>query len=508
MSKLYDLIIKNATVIDGTGKDGYVSDVAVKDGKIARIAPKIDGNADIIDAKGLTLSPGWIDSHSHSDRSILTYPNQKEKIEQGITFSIAGQCGSSQAPNRDGERLIGMKEYLEMADQTPQGSSSLMLIGHGSVRKAVLGNEKRDPTPNELEEMKRLLRESMEEGALGMSLGLFYVPGSYAKTDEAIELAKVVKEYDGILAAHIRDEGDFLIEAVKEYLTIIKESGCRAVFSHHKSGYRQNWGKVKESLALIDEAVSEGYEIYVDVYPYCASSTTVMARFVPGIFRKKDGSDPIKLLDDPDTCEKIKNHNIEKFGKDLGWVLFTNPVGHPEYIGMTPNQIAEKMGIDDNYDALFHALRECGGTISACFTTMCEEDVEYVIKHPRSMICTDSANANDMVRYHPRLRASFPRALAKYTRDRKTVSLPEMIRKMTSLPAEVYGIKTKGLIKEGYDADICIFDKDKICDKADYVNCSLKNEGLNYVILGGKVVVTDGVHNGVKAGKLYRRQEF
>lgn len=498
---MYDLIIKNASVLDGTGADAFNSDIAIKDGKIEKLGEGLDGAKNIIDATGLTVSPGWIDSHSHSDNAIRSFPDQREKIEQGITFSITGQCGGSVAPKRleDGT-LLTMGEFLKKAKDIPQGSSSKVLVGFNNLRRAVIGNENRAVTPEELEAMKELLREAMRGGALGVSYGLIYVPGCYASTEEVVEIAKVVKEFDGILASHIRNEGDNLLEAVEEYLFAIKESGCRAVFSHHKSARKPNWGKVKKSLALIDEAIAEGYDIYADVYPYCASHTGLSTTFIPKKFHYEGLKNPISLLDDPEVCEKIKEHMDNLYEGDYSWTMIASCPAFKEYEGLTLQRIAEIRN-EHPIDAVHNIIRANKGG-GGCYFTMCEEDVEYVIKHPRVMICTDSGVKGNATYCHPRLRASFPRALGMYARERGVVSIPEMIRKMTSMPAHVYKLEGKGVIAEGMDADLCIFDAEKIIDRADFKNCFAKNEGLNYVILDGKIVVRDGVYNGTRAGRV------
>lgn len=502
---MFDLLIQNATVLDGTGKDGFIADVAIRNGKIAAVG-KCDGEAArVIDATGLVLTPGFVDSHSHSDRAMRHYPDQREKIEQGITFSIAGQCGGSAAPSRDketGEVELASTFLAEMAE-TPQGSGAKLLIGHGSLRRAVVGTERRAPTPDEMEKMKEMLREALEAGAAGLSFGLIYVPGCYATTEECAELAKVVAEYDGLLAAHIRNEGDTLLEAIEEFLTIIKTSGCkRAVFSHHKSSGKWNWGKVKKSLAMIDAAVAEGYEIYADAYPYTASGTTLSATFLPKQFHFEGMIDSLQLLDGGAREAELRAWAKGRWDNDYSWVLPYRIAGYDEYAGLNINEIADLRGQADRLDTIFDLIRETNKGVSGCFFTMCEEDVEYVLAHPRVMVCTDSSSACGKDLYHPRLRASFPRVLGKYVRERQVTSLAEMIRKMTSMPAKVYRLEGKGEIKEGFDADICIFDADTIKDGNDFFNPTRKNEGLSFVIVDGKVVVEDGVYNGTRAARV------
>lgn len=502
---MIDLLIKGASIIDGTGSDAFNANIGIKGGKIVSIGETAEEASNVIDATGLTVTPGFIDSHSHSDRAMRSFPDQLEKIEQGITCSITGQCGSSAAPyrNADTGKITTVGEFLREVTNTPQGSSAKMLIGHGSLRRVVIGTEKRAPTREEMKEMKSLLREGLEAGALGLSFGLIYVPGCYADTEECIELARVVAEYDGLLAAHIRNEGDELLEAVDEFLTIIKASGCRAVFSHHKSAHKWNFGKVKKSLAMIDKANAEGANIHLDVYPYVASGTSLATTFLPKLFHYDGMTDSLQLLDDPKMVSRIKKWANERWNNDYSWVLPRHVPGHDEYLGLNINEIADLRGQNDRLDTIYDLIRMTSKSLSASFFSMSEDDLEYILAHPRAMICTDSAVAMGEISFHPRLRASFPRVLGRYVRERGVTTLPEMIRKMTSLPATVYGLENKGVIGIGADADICIFDAERIIDCADYFDPTKKNEGLSYVILDGKIVVRDGVYNGTRAGKVY-----
>ena len=503
---MYDLILKNANVIDGTGSAPFQSDVAIKDGKLAKITTGLNEATKVIDVKGLTVTPGWIDSHSHSDRNFITFPDQREKVQQGITFSITGQCGGSLAPLKSEDGTIEtVSQLFEKLNTIPQGSGAAMLIGHNSLRKAVMGCEKRDPSPDELEQMKELLEDGLRHGAIGMSLGLYYVPGIYAKIDEVIALGKIVKKYNGIIASHIRNENDELLEATEEFLEIIKKTGCRAVFSHHKAMDKCNWGKVKITLDMIDRANADGADIYVDVYPYIASATSMTSRFLPARFHPPMTANVLDLLNDPEICEKAKNWGREKWGNDLSWVMMIACGGHLEYRGLTINQIAEMKGQTDRFDTVFDIMREGNGLTNICTFMMCEEDVEYVMKHPRAMLCTDSGVKTSNAHTHPRLVGSFPRILGKYVRERKVTSLPEMIRKMTSLPASVYGLKSKGVLSEGMDADICVFDADRITDRADFVNSSLENDGIEYVIIDGKIILEKGKYNGERAAYVYTK---
>lgn len=503
---MYDLIIKGAAVLDGTGADAYFKDIAIKDGKIEKIGENLSGADEIIDASGLTVSPGFIDSHSHSDKQFLSYPEMKEKVEQGITFSITGQCGSSPAPIVKDGKLTKMSEYLREAEKVPQGSGAAVLVGFNTIRRAVLGNENRDPSLEELEKMKDLLRDAIRGGAIGMSYGVFYVPACYAKTEELVALAKVAKEEGGVIAAHIRNESNTLVESVAEYIHIVKESGCKAILSHHKACERENWGKVKTTVEMINKANSEGADIYFDVYPYVATATSMIARFCPVQFHPPGTKKAVELLYNPEIVRAIKEWGDAKWHNDISWTLVTSCPGHPEYEGKTVSEIAKMLGReDDELEVALEIVRISNGSAQACFFTIGEQDMRFVISQPRAMIGSDAGVAGKSTVYHPRLRGTFPRALGKYAREEGIVSIPEMVRKMTTLTAEAWGIRGKGRIAVGMDADLCIFDADRIIDKSDFVNCTFSNDGLAYVIVGGKIALKDNEANGVLAGKIYRK---
>ena len=495
---MYDILIKNGILLDGTGAPGVQQELAIKDGKIVKISKEITGDAmTVIDAAGQVVTPGFIDSHSHSDQQFYSVPGQTEKVEQGITTSVAGQCGGSicglDAPN-----------FWEDGKNHPLGANMAVLIGHGTIRYMVMGTENREPTEQELEEMKVHLRSAMEQGALGMSFGLTYVPGCYAQTPEMIEMAKIVAQYGGIIAAHIRNEGVSLVDATAEFIEVVRQSGARGVLSHHKVCGPDCWGTVNKTLAMVDAAVQEGLELYADVYPYVASHTKFSNCIIPSPWRA-DGVDALlQKIRQPENIAQMRKAYYSR-RSDTNWILLTFCPGKPEYVGMRMSEIAKLRG-QDEFETMLDVVELTKDAARACFFSTCEEDVQTVMAHPRVMICTDSGvRSPKTVAYHPRLRGSFPRVLGRYVRERNVTTLPEMIRKMTSMPAEVYNFHNKGLLKEGYDADICIFDPDAILDQAEFADPSGHAIGLSYTIVGGKIASIDGFATGELGGKLLYR---
>ena len=498
---MYDLILKNGLIVDGSGSAPYIGDVAIRDGKIAAVGGVITDAKECIDASGLAVTPGFIDSHSHSDGSILRFPQQKEKLEQGITTAVAGQCGSSPAPSTKTGTLRTFGDFFAEASAVPLGCNQIVYVGHGAIRKSVMGNVDAVPTAEQLEQMKALLRDAMEHGALGLSFGLMYNPGCYSKTDELVELAKVVAEYDGIISSHIRNEGDFVEEALEEFLHVLRQAKVRGVYSHHKACGKRNHGKVHKTMAMLEKAREEGIAVWCDAYPYIASSTSLAASFVDKAYRSGKPEEMVAALSDPEIRKQLIGAIHDRWGEDLSWVLVTNCPGVSEYNGYDVGQIAQMRGTT-HADAALDLVRLSPQKNSGCFFSMSEEDMKFVLAHPVTMVCTDSGVSSGLNICHPRLRGSFPRALGRYAREAGITSLEEMIRKMTSLPASVYRIAGKGLLKIGMDADICVFDPKTIRDNAEFMKPLLPNAGLSYVFVGGKLAVRDGEVTGEHAGRL------
>jgi len=534
MVEEFDLVIKNGLIIDGTGNPWFKNDIAVKDGKIVKIG-SFRGRGEIeIDVKGMVVSPGFIDIHNHSDLTILAYPNAESYVMQGVTTAVVGNCGLSMAPlNPNNLELLKrylspflareydygwdwrtLGEFYNKVEKQGIAINLVPLVGHGTIRIAVKGFDPSEPTKEELEEMKRLLRESLEEGAFGMSTGLIYPPGSYAKTEEIIELAKVVREYGGIYTTHIRNEGKYLIEAVEEAIRIGEEAGIPVEISHHKASGKSNWGKVNAALRLMERARERGVEVNCDVYPYTAGSTTITALLPTWVL--EGGVDKmLERLKDPEIRKKIKEEieedkiKGENFLKAAGWSgVLISQCSIKKYEGKTLEEILKEKGMAHNpYDGFFDWLLEIKGEAAMVVFVMDEADVRTVMSSSLSSIASDAWATSPTAggKPHPRTYGTFPKVLGKYVREEGLLRLEEAIRKMTSLPATKVRLNNRGLIKEGFWADLVIFNPSKVIDKATYQDPHQYPEGIEYVIVNGQIVVEKGKLTGKKPGKVIRK---
>lgn len=520
---MLDLLIKNARVVDGTGMPAYYTHVGIRDGKIACIAPLVTEDAkSVIDAKGLTLTPGFIDSHSHDDMIMEMVPGCHHKLEQGITTQIVGMCGHSAAPlsnryyeeglriclslcangvNADQRSRADFKTYLDNLRED-FGTSLGFHIGHCTIRTAVMGFERRKPTVEELEQMKGHVRIAMEAGALGISFGMIYTPGTFADTEEMIELCKVVAEYGGDMTIHMRNEGENVVEAVHETLRIVRETGIRCVISHHKAGGGpRSWGKIKQTLPLIEQINKEGYTVFLDQYPYIASSTGLSSE-IPSAYLSKPKTELRAMLEDPAGRKEVVDAMVN--GQDPDQVYDRLMIGasraFPQYSGLMVSEAAKIHG-KSRTDTILDVLLADDFASTEIYFGMCEEDVEAVLAYPRTMVGTDGLWYPDTLGAHPRAFASFPRVLGYYVRERKVLSFEEAIRRMTSMPAAVYGLTSKGVIRVGMDADLCLLDPAVITDAADFKNWDARCPGLKYVFVAGEAVVADSIHDGRLLGK-------
>ena len=526
---MFDFIIKGGTIVDGTGAPRYNADVGIKDGEISAIGQLENESCnEVIDAKGKIVAPGFIDYHSHSDLTLLMRYGARNMLEQGITTEIAGHCGHSISPLLPSDFSaipIKMKENAQKRLNKTDGSTKAVMaeiesrplatnfayyLGHGVIRGKVKGFQPGKPTAEEMEQMKAYVREGMENGAMGLSTGLIYPPGSYADTEEIIELCKVVAEFGGHYATHMRSEGNKVVESVKEALRVGKECGIPVIISHKKIVGHHNSGKSKETLALAEEARKNGQKVYFDQYPYDGGATSLFSALPPQ-YASKGIDNLIESLKDKNIRAEITSL-ITKDSNDFENLIFmSTPEGvivggiesEPELNGMTLAQIAQKKNADV-YDTLFDLLTE-NREIMAIYRMICPWDIENIMKDPYTMGGTDCAQASDedLVNTHPRFVGTFPKIIGTYCRDKSLFSLEECIRKLSGLPAQVSGFTQKGSISEGKDADIVVFDFDTIDGKSAYGSI-VPNDGIKYVLVNGAVALVDGKVTGAHNGRLMR----
>jgi len=523
---LFDVIIKNGYLIDGTGNPWFKADIGIKSGKLMEIGELSSGDANrIIDAKRLVVCPGFIDMHSHSEYALLVNPKAESKIRQGVTTEVNGNCGFSPAPiegltAEDTEEAEEYKldldwstlgEYLDRLERQGIALNVAQLVGHGTVRNAVMGYKKRPPTREELDKMKELVAQAMRNGAFGLSTGLFYSPCGFAKTDEIIELCKIVVKYGGIYTSHIRGEGDPLIEAVAEAIEIGEKANIPVEISHHKACGIQNWGKVKKTLRMMEEARSRGVDITCDVYPYDACGADLVS-MVPNWVHEGGIDKLCERLKDLKTRERIKKEMLEGLPgwestvKQSGWrrLMVIGWKERKEFEGKTLAEVAELKGLDP-FDLTFDLIIN-KESIELVDFSMSEEDVRAVMKHPLSMIGSDGwaiapYGVLSESKTHPRSYGTYPRILGKYVREEKILSLEEAIRKMTSLPAQKLGLRDRGIIREGMWADVVVFNPKTVMDKATYEDSHRYPEGIEYVLVNGEIIIDEKEHTDALPGK-------
>jgi N-acyl-D-aspartate/D-glutamate deacylase len=533
-----DILIKNGFIVDGTGNPGYYSDIGISKEKIAIISKGMDEKVSkVIDATNHVVCPGFINTHSHSDDILLVNPKLRSNIHQGITTLVVGNCGTSWAPvtkekkdliERELKIALGgadfqidystFEEYLSKMEKIRCPANLAFLIGYAIIRKVGgQGYDNRPPTPDELERMKRLIREGMQAGALGLSTGLLYAPQSYANTEEIIELAKVVGEYDGVYASHIRNEGNEVIEAIKECIKIAEKAKCKGHISHHKIAGRINWGKSDETLKLIEEANLRGVDITFDQYPYNRGAASLSAALPPWVHeggiiqmldRIKDDKFRDKIKDDVLYGIKEWENWISLMGFDKLYISSVNSEKWKKYEGYNISYIAEDKLVDP-WEVFFDILIDSETDVSITIESMSEEDIRKIMVNKFQMFGTDcvAIPASDAFgKIHPRGFGTYPRVLNKYVKEEKILTLEDAIRRMTSFPASKFGFKKRGVIRENYWADMVIFNLNTVKDKATYENPHQYPEGIPYVIVNGMIVIDKGKQKNKKAGKILRRQ--
>ena len=521
---MFDIVLKNGIIIDGTGNPSYKSDIAIEDCKIVKIGKLNLEAKEVLDIEGLIVAPGFIDTHSHSDLYLIHEPESLQKIMQGITIEIIGQDGLGEAPiNQEHleewrKYLSGLngdppikwswekfRDYLKVLEESKPAVNVASLVGHGNLRLLAMGMDDKKPTVSELEEMKSLLKESLEDGAIGMSTGMIYAPCVYADTRELIELCKLVAEYAGVFVIHMRDEGDRLLESIDEVIQIAEKSGVHAHISHFKAGGKRNWGKSKQALQKLEEAKAKGIQISYDQYPYTAGST-FLSSLLPSWVHEGGVEKMLKRLEEPSIREKIKEEYGEKLesGRATGWdkVLVTY-VESPKNKNIEGKSLEEISKIREQFpiDALIDLIIEETNMASMANFTMSEEDVKRIIKNPLGMVCTDGLLLG---KPHPRAYGAFPRVLSHYSREQKILRIEEAVRRMTSYPARVFNLGKRGYILSDYIADLVVFDPNKVKDTSTFEEPRQFPEGIKHVIVSGELSVKNGKFTGLKNGKIIK----
>lgn len=512
-------------IVDGTGQDQFTGYVTVLDDRIEHVGatpPPITGT--LIEADGLIVAPGFIDMHSHSDLTLFADGRAVSKISQGITLEIIGQCGISGAPlygHMEGEvgkffekhRLTRpystMKEYLEAID-THIAVNILALIGHGTLRRGVMGEGDAPATPQEITAMQEAVDAGMRAGALGLSTGLIYPPGCYTPTEEVIALTRPIAPHHGLYFSHLRNEGDTLIEAVDEALRIGRESAVGVQLSHHKAMGPHNWGKTRITLEHIDQAIANGQDVYMDQYPYVASATSLTA-LLPDWALIGGAENSLERFKDEALLQRIMNETEAKESR-FGWDrtrIGTVREGQDRALqGKSMAEIAKQWDMPP-VRALIKILQDNAMQVSMIRFGMGEEDVERVFRHPRTLIGTDGGGSApdgplSQGNPHPRTYGTFPRVLGKFVREKHWVSLEEAIHRMTGLAAHRLGLIRRGRIAPGYVADLVVLDPNRVADTATFANPHQTAEGIYYVYVNGTLVWQDNHHTGRFPGRALR----
>lgn len=495
-----DILIVNGKIIDGTGNSWYYGSVAIKDGKIIEIGRDVKAKVarKIIDAKGKIVSPGFIDVHTHLEGDEARDPNATSFILDGVTTCITGNCGSS---------TTNIGRYLHWVDSLKLSINVATLVGHNDVRKAVLGRANRDASPQEMQQMEAIVDKAMKDGAVGMSTGLIYIPGTYTKTPEIVSLAKVAAKYNGVYASHMRDEGDSVTYAIEEALTIGREANLPVQISHFKLSGQQNWGRSKQTVPMIEAARKEGIDVTIDQYPYTASSTSISTLIPDEILA--DGQDSIKArLQRPEVKKYVIKSMLARLKKrklkHFSYAVVAYYAPDTSYNGKSIEQINLVKGRRHKakYEAETVIDIMMGGGASAVFHGMSEEDIKRIMQYPFNMFASDATiRILGAGMPHPRGYGTNARVLSKYVREEKVITLEEAIRRMTSLPAQKFQLKDRGLLRPGYAADIVIFDENEVKDVSTFEKPHAYSQGFHYVIVNGKITVENEKHNGTRAGQ-------
>jgi N-acyl-D-amino-acid deacylase len=527
---MLDLLIENGRIMDGTGNPWFQGDLGIRDGRIASMGRlKGERAKEKLDVQGMMVSPGFIDIHTHCDALPFLSPPEEGRILQGITTDTIGNCGISFAPAfKDTMELLKkyvgpfcmdaplpwnwqtIGDFLRQIEEKKTITNIASMVGHGTVRIAVIGVEDRDPTQRELQKMKEITGQAMDDGAVGFSSGLIYPPGVYSKKEEMIELCKVVAAKGGFYITHMRDEYNEVISAVRETIEVAERSGVPTVIAHHKTAGKKNWGKTHQTLRLIEEARAKGIDIICEAYPYVMSSTFLHALLPP--WAQEGGV--LKLLDRlrvPENRRRIKQEfesgipGWANLYESAGWggILIASVNKQKNLEGQTIEEVARARKTEPA-DVVFDVLLEENGDAMMVLYGISEEDIANILKHPASMVGSDSLPCPG--KPHPRTFGTFPRVLSKYVRQDRILTLPEAIRKMTAMPAQRLGLGDRGVLKLGMAADIAVFDPQTVEDKATVSDPRQYPAGIPYVIVNGQTAVREGRWTGALAGKILRKR--
>lgn len=500
----FDLIIAGGRIVDGTGNPWFIADVAIKDGRIVEIG-KLDAKraARAVDAKGLIVAPGFIDVHTHIESGIAEFPAAENFLRMGVTSVVTGNCGGSK---------LNLGEWFSQLEQLGVSINIASLIGHNTVRRAGMnGDFDRPPTPEELQRMRDLVSQAMRDGAVGFSTGLEYIPGTYGKTDEIVEMAKASAEFDGVYATHMRDEGEFVEKSIRESIEIGEKANCPVEISHFKVVGKNNWGKSQQTIKLVEEARARGQQVTVDQYLYTASSTGLGIRFPSWIF--EGGQEKTtERLNDAATRARIKREMIAEMRKsgrsNYSFAVVANYKPDTSFNGKSITEITKsvrgKAGIEEEIEQMMTML--LAGGAQMIYHSMADVDVDRIFKQPFVMFASDSGvhDPESDSRPHPRGYGNNVRALGIYTREKKLVGLEETIRKMTSLPAGTFRLWDRGLLRPAMAADIVVLDEKTVADRATFQQPKQYPVGINFVIVNGQVVIENDKHTGAKAGRILR----
>lgn len=527
---MFDIIIKGATIVDGTGSEPFIGDVAVCGEKIVEVGILENAEAEkIIDGQGRVLTPGFIDVHSHGDAGTIVNPPAECKIRQGITTHIVGNCGGTPFPLRgykkdewikyaeDHEIEITWDDaegYLEALGKAKPSINTATFVGHSTIRAAVMGERDMAPTLDQMNEMKREVDKALDAGALGMSTGLIYKPGLFSTEEELSELMKRAAGRGGMYASHIRGEGDTLLSAIKEALNIGMNASCSVQIAHLKASAPRNWGKVKNAIDMIEKAKSSGLDVRFDKYPYTAGSTS-LDTYLPRWTRGDGIEKMIEFLSDPETRDKIFEESDQEHDGAEKWasVIITSAEcdEYRPYEGLNLVEIAEKTGMTVKNVFAEILIKSRAMADIVCFTQS-QEDTDLALLHPLGLVCTDSGvwapyGPLSRVKPHPRAYGTFPRFLNRYVKEEKKISMPEAVQKITKLSAERFNLKNRGVIRKDYYADLVLINWDKLKDTATYTEPHSYPEGIWGVFVNGRTVLLEGRRMGEGAGHVLRRTE-